>query len=86
MPNDSTIRATIETVIRQVADESGKDLAADFGEETVLLESGLDSLDFAIVVARLEQELEFDPFSADSNPWYPRTYADLVRAYESLGR
>jgi len=73
----------IVTAIRQVADESGKELVSDFGEETVLLESGLDSLDFAIIVARLEEQLNSDPFSVMEEPVYPRTLADFIAIYEA---
>ena len=76
------LKQEIVSVIRQVANESGKELAEDFGEQTVLLQSGLDSLDFAIVVARLEEALNADPFSVMDEPLYPRTLADLIAVYE----
>ncbi|MHB0956092.1 MAG: phosphopantetheine-binding protein [Pirellulaceae bacterium] len=78
------VRDEIVAVIRQVADESGKELADDFGDETVLLQSGLDSLDFAIVVVRLEETLDADPFSVMKEPIYPRTLADFVAIYEGF--
>lgn len=76
------LRQEIENVIRQVADDGGKSLIDDFDDRTVLLESGLDSLDFAIIVARLEQQLDADPFSAMSTPVYPRTLAEFVAVYD----
>ena len=76
------VREEILDVIRQVADESRKQLADPLGDDTVLLQSGLDSLDFAIVVARLEERLDADPFSAMGEPVYPRTLADIVQIYE----
>ena len=48
----------------------------------VLLESGLDSLSFAIVVARLEDELGIDPFSADEDLEIPITFGDFIRIYD----
>lgn len=75
------LRAEILTMIRQVADENDRQLVSDFGDDTVLLESGLDSLGFAIVVARLEEKLNADPFSAMDQPIYPRTFADFVGIY-----
>jgi acyl carrier protein len=42
-------------------------------DDWVLLESDLDSLCFAIIVARLEDELGFDPFSADEEVEFPVT-------------
>ena len=76
------VRKEIMAVIRQVADESGKELADGFGNDSVLLQSGLDSLDFAIIVARLEEKLNADPFSVMEEPIYPRTLADFVGIYE----
>ncbi len=76
------VRKEIMAVIRQVADESGKELADGFGNDSILLQSGLDSLDFAIIVARLEEQLNADPFSVMEEPIYPRTLADFVGIYE----
>lgn len=76
------VRNEIEAVIRQVAEEGGKKLVEGFGDETVLLQSGLDSLDFAIVVARLEEQLNADPFAVMQEPVYPRTLRDFVQIYE----
>ena len=47
-------RAAIETEMRAVAAEQGKALAP-LSDDLVLLDSGLDSLCFAILVARLEE-------------------------------
>ena len=48
-----TTRLTILAAIREVAAEQGKTLAP-LADELPLTESGLDSLCFAILVARLE--------------------------------
>lgn len=71
----------LETM-RSVAEMTGCELILGLNEETVLLESGLDSLGFAILVSRLEEELGYDPFSLMSEPVYPRTLADFVKIYE----
>ena len=52
-------------------------------DELVLLESGLDSLFFAVIVARLEDELGFDPFSASEEVEFPVTFSDFVMIYEN---
>jgi acyl carrier protein len=49
----------------------------------VLLESGLDSLCFAVIVARLEDELGFDPFTASEDIEFPVTFRDFVEIYEN---
>ena len=52
-------------------------------DELVLLESGLDSLFFAVIVARLEDELGFDPFSASEEVEFPVTFSDFIKIYEN---
>ncbi|TWT53718.1 Phosphopantetheine attachment site [Rubripirellula amarantea] len=79
-----TTRDTILEVIHEVAAESEKTLGDDFGDNTVLLDSGLDSLDFAIIVARLEERLGEDPFAAMDEPVYPKTLGDFVGIYDSF--
>jgi acyl carrier protein len=49
---------------------------------SILLESGLDSLGFAILVVRLEETLGFDPFVLSSEAYYPRTFGEFVTFYE----
>jgi acyl carrier protein len=55
---------------------------AEIKPEALLLESGLDSLGFAILVVRLEEHLGFDPFVLSSEPYYPRTFSDFISFYE----
>ena len=74
-------RSTITAEVEQVAKEQNKRLTP-LTDDTVLLESGLDSLCFAILVARLEQRLGFDPFSAAEDVYFPVTFGDFVRFYE----
>ena len=84
MTSKTDLQDSIHAVIKQVASESGKQII-ELDDDTVLLESGLDSLDFAIIVARLERELGYDPFSLLDRPVYPRTFRDFVDIYlESL--
>lgn len=54
-----------------------------FSDELVLLESGLDSLGFAILVAKLDDELGFDPFVQMEEPVYPVTFGEFVTLYEA---
>ena len=73
--------ATIAAEIEQVAKEQNKRLAP-LSDDLILLDSGLDSLCFAILVARLEQRLGFDPFSAAEDVYFPVTFGDFVRFYD----
>lgn len=51
-------------------------------DDTVLLETGLDSLGFAVFVTNLEMELGYDPFTLMDQPVYPRTFGEFVAVYE----
>lgn len=51
-------------------------------DDMVLLESGMDSLGFAILVVRLEDELGFDPFTESDEVFYPETFKEFVVFYE----
>lgn len=76
----------LEADIRRVFDEVWSQekgtpppvLAAD----TVLLETGLDSLGFAIFVSSLEEDLGYDPFTLSDDAYYPQTFSELVTFYE----
>jgi acyl carrier protein len=76
-----TIRLTITREMQQIAQEQSKTLAP-LTDDLALLESGLDSLGFAILVARLEDALGFDPFTAADDVYYPVTLGDFVQFYE----
>jgi acyl carrier protein len=79
------IKPTIMSQFVKVAQEQGKPLAA-LSDQTALLDSGLDSLCFAIIVARLEDELGIDPFSASDDAEFPVTFGDFVKFYENAAR
>ena len=76
-----TTRSTILTHIRDVAAQQGKTLAP-LSDDLPLLESGLDSLCFAILVARLEDALGADPFTTSLSQRFPRTIGDLIALYD----
>ena len=76
-------RATIATTFQDVAREQQRKLAP-LNDELKLLESGLDSLSFALIVARLEDSLGVDPF--DTAETFPVTFGDFVRLYESRAK
>jgi acyl carrier protein len=65
----------------QVARDQEKPLAR-LTPDTVLLDSGLDSVCFAIIVARLEDELGVDPFTAAEDVFFPVTLGEFVKFYE----
>ena len=69
-----------EEIVRVAQEQDKKIPKIDDG--LVLLESGLDSLCFAILVVRLEEVLGKDPFSEQDELVYPVTLGDLVKLYE----
>jgi len=80
-----TIKSIVLSHIEQVAKEQNK-LLAPLMDDLPLLESGLDSLCFAIAVARLEDVLGVDPFSTGDDIRFPLTLGDLIKAYENAPR
>jgi len=79
------VRSTVESTIVQVAAEHNKSLPP-LTDNLPLLESGLDSLCLAVVVARLEDGLGVDPFSAAEGVVLPVTIGDFVELYENATR
>ena len=73
-------QATIRSAFEQVAKEQQRTLAP-LTDDLKLLQSGLDSLSFALIVARLEDALGVDPF--DSIDRFPVTFGDFVKLYEA---
>ncbi len=68
--------------MKEIASENDVEINTNIASETVLLESGLDSLGFAILIARLEEELGYDPFTIMEEPVYPQTFGQLVEIYQ----
>ena len=78
-----SVRSTIKSQFEQVAGEQERKLAT-LTDDLALIDCGLDSLSFAILVARLEDSLGVDPFSSDKAVDFPVTFGDFVRLYESV--
>ncbi|WP_298951191.1 acyl carrier protein [uncultured Methylobacterium sp.] len=76
-----SIRLTVLDNIKRIAEEQQKPLAP-LSDDLVLTESGLDSLCFAILVARLDAELGLDPFTTEEDIVFPVTVGDFIRLYE----
>jgi len=76
-----SVRSQIISQFKAVAKEQNQVLPP-LSDDLVLLDSGLDSLCFAVIVARLEDELGFDPFSASEDLEFPVTFSDFIKIYE----
>lgn len=77
------MRAEIESVFLKVFEKEGQGATPPaLTDDLVLLESGLDSLGFAVLVVELEGALGFDPFSMADEAYYPQTFGEFVAFYE----
>ncbi len=77
-----TIRSTILDQMTTVA-RLQKQTLVPLSDDVHLLESGLDSLAIAILVANLEDELALDPFGGGRDVPIPRTVGDFIKLYEN---
>jgi hypothetical protein len=75
-------RSTILAQFARVADEQEKKLVP-LRDDLPLLDSGLDSLCFAIIVARLEDIMGVDPFAIEEDMDFPVTLGDFIRLYDA---
>ncbi len=76
-----SIRDEIMFTFKRVAKEQGRRLAP-LTDELKLTECGLDSLGFVLVVATLEQSVNFDPFQSEDEIDFPLTLRDFIALYE----
>jgi len=75
-----SLKEPITAVFQAVAVEQKRELAP-LRDDLKLLNSGLDSLSFALIVARLEDRFGFDPFETADQ--FPVTFGDFVKLYEA---
>ena len=76
-----SIREIILDQIKLVAQQQSKTLEP-LNDDLPLLESGLDSLCIAVLVANLDDQLELDPFSGEEDVVFPVTLGDFIKLYE----
>jgi len=79
------IRSEITMQFKQVAQEQGMQLAI-LTDDLPLLNSGLDSLCFAMIVARLEGHLGVDPFTSSEDVIFPVTFGEFIHFYENAAK
>jgi acyl carrier protein len=78
-----SVRLKIISAMQQIAEEQ-KVTLPPLDDELSLHETGFDSLAFAILVARLEDDLGIDPFTISENATFPLTVGDFIGAYENV--
>jgi acyl carrier protein len=77
------VRLKIIAAIQQIAAEQ-KVTLPPLDDDLSLHDTGFDSLGFAILVARLEDELGIDPFTMSNDASFPLTIGDFIEAYENV--
>jgi len=78
-----SVRLRVLAAMKQVAQEQHVTLPP-LEDDLTLHETGFDSLAFAILVARLEDDLGIDPFTISEDAAFPLTIGDFVQAYENV--
>ena len=78
-----SVRLRIFSAMQQIAEEQ-KVTLPPLQDDLPLQETGFDSLAFAILVARLEDDLGIDPFTIAEDAAFPSTVGEFVRAYENV--
>ncbi|MCG8422628.1 MAG: acyl carrier protein [Proteobacteria bacterium] len=78
----------LEQIIREIfletLEEGGKELSGELVDDSILLDTGMDSLGFATVVAKLDNEIGYDPFTLMTTPFYPKTYGEFIGIYRKF--
>jgi hypothetical protein len=77
-----SVRSEVLDQFKQVAQEQDKRLGP-LSDDLPLLDLGLDSLSFAILVSRLETILGMDPFTENDGAPFPVTLGEFVSFYEN---
>jgi acyl carrier protein len=78
-----SVRLRIFSAMQQIAGEQKISLPS-LEDDLSLHETGFDSLAFAILVMRLEDDLGVDPFTIAEDAGFPLTVGDFVKAYENV--
>jgi acyl carrier protein len=76
-----SVRSHIKSLLEQVAKEQNRELTP-LSDDLTLIDTGLDSLCMAIIVARLEDDMGVDPFSSAEDTQFPVTVGEFIKFYE----
>jgi len=75
---------TIKKIFQDVMKDQKVELKSEITDETIIFETGLDSLGVAILVAKLNEQLGYDPFQLMEKAFYPETFKEFVDCYEEF--
>lgn len=76
------IEQAVRNAMIEVAEISDCQLVEPIEGDTLLLQSGLDSLGYAMLVGQLEEDLGLDPFTELAIKIYPSTFSEFVAIYQ----
>ncbi len=76
------VRDTIISTFNELWSEDQDADPPELTDAIVLLETGMDSMSFAVFVTMLDDALGFDPFAMDDEAVYPVTFGEFVAFYE----
>jgi len=77
----TALRSKILAAFHEALEARQQHLSCELSDNAILLETGLDSLGFAILVVKLEEELGYDPFVMMKEQCYPRTLREFIDVY-----
>ena len=80
-----SVRSQIIAQVTQVAREQDKRLSP-LVDDLELVDSGLDSLCMAVIVARLEDSLGVDPFTTAEVAGFPVTLGEFIELYQNAAK
>ena len=78
----NTREMILKTVAEVVEEETPVGFPGEITDDTELIELSLDSIVFAALVSRLEENLGYIPTNWQEGAFYPTTVGDLVAVYE----
>lgn len=78
-----SVRSKIFSAMLQIAEDQ-KVTLPPLHDGLSLQDTGFNSLSFAILVARLEDDLGLDPFTLADDAAFPSTVGEFVQAYENV--
>jgi hypothetical protein len=76
-----SVRSTVISQFERAAIEQ-KIALPPLSDDLNLLDSGLNSLSFAMIVLRMEELVGFDPFDSAEEVKVPATFGEFVDLYE----
>ena len=86
MGKDGCIMSIRDIVIQEITHVAAEQdvTLPPLSDDLQLMDAGLDSLFFAILVSRLEDATGSDPFVAAKASEFPRTLGELIAFYERV--